>query len=902
MTLTVGTQLGSFEIIGTLGAGGMGEVYRATDTKLGREVAIKTLPASLADDADRLARFEREAKLLATLNHAHIAAVHSLDETAGTLYIVMELIEGESLEARLKSGPIPVDDALQFGLQIASALEAAHEKGVVHRDLKPANIMITPEGVIKVLDFGLAKAFAGKPTEASPAHSPALSAAMTQQGLVLGTAGYMSPEQASGQATDQRADVWAFGVVMYEMLTGQAVFSGESVPHILADVLKTTPNWKRLPPLHPRLKLMLERCLRKKPRERYHSIADVRLEIEDVLREPEVRTDAVAQTVPLWRRALPAAATLVLGVALASAYFVSQAPPPAPAVAAERRAVSRFEIVPPAEAPLARLGGAQVAISPDGQQIAYFATRPETGNVELYVRDLNSLEARPVPGSEGRSVENANLFFAPDGKAVGYLAPERGGIIAVALDGRPTVRMFDTQSAYLGATWSDDNTVIYASGNQLFRVSAGGGGTPAALTPAGRPGGIAGPTLLPGGRAVLFHGIDPSGNDLVGVVDLETGEEKTLVEGGANPFYSDTGHIVFARGTTLMAVPFRQAELAVAGEPVALIQGVRRTPGGASHFALSASGTLVYEPSSDDAASEALSAVVWVDRQGEIIERAVADLVTNPRDPHLSPDGSRLLLVTGQINSGDLWSYDLTGRPPIPLALPGDVRFPVWSPDSRRVAFVVIQGTPEIFTLPADGSVLAPISLRGPGPIGVPHVWAADELILTTNPSSPDIIAITATASGDVRPVVASVENSEFDPALSPNGRWLAYVSDRTGDNEIWVQAYPDGVPIRVSNNGGYEPLWSRDGHELFYWQGTTMMALAVEPEDAFSFGTATPLFSGSYFTFPGAGGRTWDVGPDGRFLMIVAGDETSAGELGKIVVVQNFAQELQDRVGSGRE
>jgi len=465
------------------------------------------------------------------------------------------------------------------------------------------------------------------------------------------------------------------------------------------------------------------------------------------------------------------------------------------------------------------------------------------------------------------------------------------------------VKMFDApQPAFLGGTWANDNTVIYATGSQLFRVSAGGGGTPEALTPPDRRGGIAGPVILPGGRAVLFHGVDESGNDLVGVVDLETGEEKTLVEGGANPFYSDTGHIVFARGTTLMAVPFSPAELTVAGEPVALIQGVRRTPGGASHFALSASGTLVYEPSSDDAASEALSAIVWVDRQGEIIERAVPDLVTNPRDPHLSPDGTRLLLVTGALSSGDLWSYDLTGRPPIPLALPGDVRFPVWSPDGRRVAFAVIQGVPQLFTLPSDGSVLTPISLRGPTPIGVPHIWAANELILTTNPSNPDIVATSAAESGEVRPVVASVEFSEFDPALSPNGRWLAYVSDRTGNGEIWVQAWPDGVPMRISNNGGFEPLWSRDGRELFYWQGTTLMAVAVKTEDEFSFSAATPLFSGSYFTFPGPAGRTWDVGPDGRFLMIVAGDESTAGDLGKIVVVQNFAQELQDRVGSARD
>jgi serine/threonine protein kinase len=330
MPLASGTELGVYEITGTLGAGGMGEVYRANDTKLGREVAIKTLPASLASDKDRLARFEREAKLLASLNHAHIAVVHSLDEHEGTLYIAMELVEGESLEEKLKSGPLPIDDALRCGLQIAEALEAAHAKGVVHRDLKPANVMVTPDDVVKVLDFGLAKAFMGDPNEASPAHSPALSMAMTQAGLVLGTAGYMSPEQASGQATDQRADIWSFGVVLYEMLTGQPVFSGESVPHILAAVLQLEPDWSRLPKqLHPRLKQALKRCLQKKVRNRYHSIADVRIEIEEALNDPAATMvgaasaealayGAVSAPKSFRQRALPVAAIVVVTAALAA--------------------------------------------------------------------------------------------------------------------------------------------------------------------------------------------------------------------------------------------------------------------------------------------------------------------------------------------------------------------------------------------------------------------------------------------------------------------------------------------------------------------------------------------------------------------------------------------------------
>ena len=896
MALAVGTRLGAYEITGQIGAGGMGEVYRAKDTKLAREVAIKTLPSALASDKDRLARFDREAKLLAALNHAYIASVYGLDEQEGTLYLAMELIEGRTLEEQLKDGALPVEDALRIGLQIAEALEAAHEKGVIHRDLKPANIMVTRDGQVKVLDFGLAKAFAGDPSQAVPAHSPALSAAMTQAGLILGTAGYMSPEQASGQATDQRADVWAFGVVLYEMLTGMPVFSGESVPHILAGVLRTEPDWSRLPKrLHPQLKRVLERCLTKKVRDRYHSMADVRVEIETMLRDPGGGAVSTTPAHPLWRRALPAAATLVLGALLASVYLVSQRQPSAPAAAAPALPVSRFVITPPADAPLASLGGAQLAISPDGKRIAYFAQVPEGGNVELYVRELDALEARSIPGTEGRSVGNMNLFFSADGRSVGYLSPDRGGVISVAIDGRPTVKMFDTPTpAFLGAAWTADNTIIYSSGAILERVSAGGGGAPEPLLVERVNRGVAAPMLLPGGRAVLFHAVE-RGNDFVAVVDLETGEEKTLAE-GANPAYADSGHIVFARGTTLMAVPFETTELAVTGEPVALIQGVRRTAGGAAHFAVSASGTLVYEPSSDDPESESLSAVVWVDRRGEVVERAVSDLVDNPRDPRLSPDGTRLLLVTGPIADADLWSYDLGGRPPIPLALPRDNRFPVWSPDSRTVAFAAFQGAPELFTVSADGSMLTPQSLRGSTAVGVPHVWsAAGELILITNPAIPDIAAIPAAATGDVRPVVVS-ENAEFDPALSPNGRWLAYVSNRTGENEIWVQGYPDGVPVRVSRNGGFEPLWSRDGRELFYWQGNAMMAVAVETDDAFSFGAPVQLFTGRYFQFPGLGARTYDVAVDGRFLMILPGDENTAAVPASIVVVQNFTEELKQR------
>jgi Tol biopolymer transport system component len=874
----------------------MGEVYRAKDTKLGREVAIKTLPATLAADKDRLARFEREAKLLASLNHAHIASVHNLDEHDGTLYIAMELVEGETLEQKLKTGALPLEDTLRIALQIAEALEAAHEKGVVHRDLKPANVMVRANGDVKVLDFGLAKAFSGDPNQATLAHSPALSVAMTQQGLILGTAGYMSPEQASGQATDQRADIWAFGVVLYEMLTGLPLFSGESVPHVLADVLKTQPDWRRLPKnLHPRLRQMLERCLEKKVRNRYHSMADVRVDIERVLSDPRGGAVVASEARPFWRRAVPvSAAALLLGAVLTSIYFIALRQPAVPPEAAAPLPVSRFVITPPATAPLASQNPGDVAISRDGKRIAYVAQNLERNTVELHVRELDALESRPLPGTETDAAMMP--FFSGDGRSIGFFAGQRG-VLSVAVDGRPSIKLLDApETGFVGASWEANNTLIYSSWRRLHQSTASGGGTPVPLT-AERQGAdfVAAPALLPGGRAALFVDIEGA-TEYVAVLDLETGEEKRLLEGGT-VVYSETGHIVFGRGTTLMAAPFNVAELAVTGEPVAVLQGVRHPgPGTATDFDLAANGTLVYVPVPGDAV-ESESAVVWVDRTGNAVGRAVSELVNGPVDPTLSPDETRLLLVAGGRGEGAVWSYDLRGRPPIPLALAGNNRFPVWSPDSRQVAFARVEGaSTTIFILPADGSVLAPEPWGATGLLGIPKTWsAADELILleVRGGSNLNITARPIRAPDDVREIVAT-DFAEVDASLSPNGGWLAFVSNRTGRDEIWVQGYPDGVAVRVSTNGGIEPKWSADGRELYYLQGNAMMAVAVESEGEFSFEAPEQLFAGSYLTISGPFGSSYDVARDGRFLMIEPPGTSTAAAPASIVVVENWAEELK--------
>ena len=908
MPIRVGTRFGTYDVTSPLGSGGMGEVYRARDINLKRDVALKTLPPALANDPDRLARFQREAEVLASLNHPNIAHIYGLERSEGTTALAMELIEGATLDDRISQGRIPIEEALRIANQIADALEAAHERGVVHRDLKPSNIKLRPDGIVKVLDFGIAKALDTRATT-GPGPAALTTPAMTVAGFVLGTAAYMSPEQARGKAVDRRTDIWAFGCVLYEMLTGKPAFLGEDVTTTLALVLKGSADLSALPPdVSASVRRTLDLCFEKDTRKRIADMHDVRLALAGAF-----ATGAPAR--PMSRLKLPVTVGAAALLAGAAVWLLKPAPPEARLEPAPTLAESRFVITPPATAPLASLGGAQVAISPDGKRIAYFAEKPENGNVELYVRELDALEAHPSPGSEGRPVGYENLFFSPDGKSIGYFASDRSGVVSVTVDGRPGtkildgrfLKVLDGRLVFLGATWAPDNSIVYSVGTRLERVSAGGG-TPEPLM-AERQGVVAGPVLLPGGRAVLFHAFE-GGNDFVDVLDLETGKEKRLIEGGSNPFYADSGHIVFARGTTLMAVPFRATELAVTGAPVALIQGVRRTSGGGpAHFGLSATGTLVYEPTTDDSRSEAMSAVVWVDRKGAVVERALSDLVMSPRELRLSPDGKHLLLVTGAFSAGEVWSYDLGGRPPIRLSLQGDNRFPVWSPDSRRVAFARLQGgtgaatligcancSPEIFTVPADGSV-TPQSLRGPTPVGVPHVWSnADELILTRIASGgSEIVAVPASSAEEVRVVVGS-EFAQYSPALSPNGRWLAYTSDRTGAGEIWVRGYPDGVPVRVSSNGGYEPLWSRDGRELFYRQGNAMMAVAVKTDGEFEFSPPVQLFSGRYFKDPLGDRRNYDVA-DGRFLLILPGNESAAVAPRSIVVVQNFSEELKQRV-----
>jgi eukaryotic-like serine/threonine-protein kinase len=605
---------------------------------------------------------------------------------------------------------------------------------------------------------------------------------------------------------------------------------------------------------------------------------------------------------PAWQRALPVATGLagasVAGVLVWTLMRPAALPPPP---------VSQYLVTPSATAPLSNLGGVDLAISPDGTRLAYFSPNAQSDRFTLYVRDFDELDARVVPGVEVTLTANeaAYPFFSADGEWIGFRAPGQG-IMRVAVSGGPPLKMLDDRPTFLDAAWGADDTLIVSSGFGLVRASAGGGRTPELLTGATESGSAfyVAPVLLPGGRALLFT-LQEGNADRVAILNLESREQRILIEDGQNAFYAATGHIVFARGTTLMAQPFDVDRLAVTGEPVTVLEGVRN-PGAntAADYALSASGTLVYVPGG--AAATATGALVWVDRTGRVTAQAVNESVDFPREPRLSPDGRRLVVTAGPFNDGDLWIYDLGGRPPILLVDEGDNRYATWSPDGAQVAFLSNRGgSYDLYIALTNGSVVDPLPLRAGGLSAPPVVWSAEgELILNRGAADGlgDIVATRVEPESKVLDVVAT-EDGEFNPALSPNGRWLAYATDRTGRPEVLVTRYPDGVPVRVSRDGGVEPRWSVDGRELLYLQGYAMMAVAVEADAEFSFDAAVQLFDEpSFYRDPSVSSHTYDLARDGRFLMIQrSASATATAGSSSIVVVENWLEELKQRVPTGQ-
>jgi Tol biopolymer transport system component len=886
----IGKTLGNFEITAPLGRGGMGEVYQAKDRKLGRDVAIKVLPEEFARDTDRVARFQREAKLLASLNHPNIAAIYGLEQSEGTNFLVLELVAGQTLADRIKAGPVPVEESLKLALQIAEALEAAHEKGVIHRDLKPANIKVTPDGKVKVLDFGLAKAYAGDQEEVNLSNSPTLSDAATQQGVILGTAAYMSPEQARGKSVDKRADTWAFGCVLFEMLTGRAAFSGKDVTDILAAVIRSEPEWGKLPAnLHPRIREVLDRCLMKELKDRYHDISDVRVDIQRLLADPSgLLAQPVIAAAPKRKVRLGLSwitAIVVLSVIIAGLAVWKFKP-------TEPRQVMRFEYDIPEDQQFLTTQLPVIAVSPDGRQFVYSTIKG------LYLRSVDELTAKLIAGTEGATLEP---FFSPDGKWIAYVSAADRKLKKIAVHGGAPIVLCDITS-FVGGSWNEDNTIVYGQApGPIMRVSANGG-TPEAFVK-GKSAGLIAPHILPGGKAVLYTAMDSPTQMRAMVHSLKSGETKELFAGlGAQ--YLPTGHIVYRlpNDSNLFAIAFDPDRLEVKGGAVPIVEGTLQC-------AFSNAGTLLYMPGTTGTSSSGGRTLVWVDRDGK--EEPIGARSDQYSFPKISPDGTRVALTIGGENT-DVWVWDLARKTMTRLTFDkSNDQVPVWTPDGKQILFYSARDGKfgGIYRKPADGTGEEEKFVSDPDRALFPYDLSSDGRTLvmldTTDPNTKGDLSMLSMEGDHARkPLLQNPDYLEIQPRISPDRRWIAYVSSESGKPEVYVRPFPEVNKGRwqISIKGGVSPIWSPNGRELFYFseEDSGVTAVAVETGPAFSAATPRKLFSHSpYFAGGGTPGTPWDIHPDGkRFLMIKLPGATpsAAPATRKFNIVLNWFEELKQR------
>ncbi|MGI8785568.1 MAG: protein kinase domain-containing protein [Acidobacteriota bacterium] len=907
MALAVGKRLCSYQIEAPLGAGGMGEVYRARDTKLGRDVAIKVLPEAFTVNPERLARFEREARLLASLNHSNIGSIYGLEESDGQLFLVLELIDGQTLadwigtaaprRKAASAGSVwseseEVQQALTICRQIAEALEAAHERGVIHRDLKPANVKITPDGKVKVLDFGLAKTFVSE--EASPdlSASPTVALHSLGEGVILGTAAYMSPEQARGKSLDKRTDIWAFGCVLYETLSGRKPFAGETISDTLAALLREDPDWRALPPETPaKIRDLLRRCLQKDPRQRLHDIADARIEIDEALATFSLPApEAAPARMPAARSnpAIPWLICLLLTIIAAWAVWNNLREP---RQAARRTAWVTLTLPPKTTVALGR--GSAVAVSPDGLHVVYSAS--SGGRTQLYSRSLDRLESTPLGGTDGAS----NPFFSPDGQWIGFFAG--GKLMKVSILGARPVTICDAPVPR-GEAWGPDNMIVFSPTGiaGLSRVSSDGG-TPQPLTTLNE-GELSHrwPQFLPGGKAVLFTIWNDTGFDggSIAVHILETGERRLLLRGGSFARYVPTmsepeglGHLVYARAEGLLAAPFDLKQLKLTGPAVSVIEGLMTNLSGGAHFSLSSEGLLGYLPG---VIGEADRTVLWVDRKGDV--QTLAQIRGMSRFYRLSPDGRRLARNNTEGPHRDVWIYEIDRGISNRLTFGGDNIVPLWTPDGKRVTFSSGLPTKNLFWKSADGSgseerLTTSVNTQYAGS------WSPDgkTLVYTENDPSTgsDIWILPIEGERKPRPFLRT-QFSEGNAALSPDGRWLAYQSNEAGRFDIYVQPFPGGGrKVQVSSDGGTAPLWPRGGGEIFYRSDDKMMAVAVTLQPDFRAEKPRVLFEAR---LDGA----LDVSADGRrFVALKPIEQESAPT--QLNLVMNWFEELKRRVPAGK-
>jgi serine/threonine-protein kinase len=907
LALTAGSRIGAYEIISAIGAGGMGEVYRARDAKLARDVALKVLPAEFALDPDRLARFTREAQVLASLNHQNIAAIYGFEENA----LVLEFVDGPTLADRIAQGPIPLDEALPIARQIAEALEVAHEQGIVHRDLKPANIKVRPDGAVKVLDFGLAKLAAAGVTHAGskeqdPAYtvSPTITTpAMTQVGMILGTAAYMSPEQAKGRDADKRSDIWAFGCVLFEMLTGKRAFEGDDVSDTLAAVLRAEPDWNALPAeTPPRIRALLQRCLRKDVQKRLPHIAMARFDIAEASVDPApLVTPSAAEGPRIVRRVIPLAIGIALTAAITSAAWWTLRPASTPPL------VTRFAITLPDGQQFTGLNRQVLDVSRDGTQIVYAANR------RLYRRAVGELDPTPIAGSE-IPTGAASPVFSPDGRWIAFAGVASGvaGIHKIPSAGGTPQTVTTLGFNSFGLSWSSEGILIGAGARGIGRVSPNGG-TPEALVTLKAGEAAINPRMLPGGDAVLYtrRGTLTETSEIV-VHSLKSGEDTTVIKSGSDARYLDSGHLLYADGGVLLLVPFDLKQIKVTGEPVAVVNGVQRSGtigvGGAAQFSVSSTGTLAYVPGPSVIAQFAQLDLAFIDRNGHI-ERLKLPAAAYEA-PRVSPDGKQIAVSSIDAKEAVLWIYDVSGTTlPRKLTFGGRNRLPIWSGDSQRVAYQSDrEGDLAIFAQRADGSgPVERLTKPAQGASHVPDSWSPDgEHLLFSETKGNEISSWLLSLRdkdkkvspfGDIRSLLP------INAVFSPNGNWVAYQSGKPGDNAVYVQPFPatGGGKQQISKGpASHHPAWTRDGKEIIYIPAqSNALVVSVNTSPSFSVSKTTLELPAKGREGGPSSIRNYDVMPDGRLLGVVDAESQPSGapEIPQIRVVLNWFEELNQKL-----
>ena len=889
----IGKTLAHYEITGPLGKGGMGEVYRARDAKLGRDVAIKVLPKEMSQDPERLARFDREARTLATLQHPSIASIYGFETANDTRFLVMELAEGEDLSVRLQRGAIPSEEVVDLGIQLANGLAAAHAVGVMHRDLKPANIKISSEGRVKILDFGLARAYAAdEGSESTLEHSPTLTA-MTQAGVILGTAAYMSPEQARGKRVDQGADIWAFGVVLFEMLTGRRIFEGETVSDTLAGVLRAEVPWDQLPKdTAPTIRRLLERCLERDPSRRLQSIAEARIALEDLKAgrsdESTLQVSPKGGTHSRRERLVWMVAVAALVAAVAAMAILR---PPAP-----EQPLIQSTLLPPEGWDFAP--ASPFAVSPDGSRVAFVAVaRPENetiapGSNSIWIRDLALPEARQLAVTDGGEYP----FWSPDGRWLGFFA--NGKLNKIEAKGGPVVPLSDATDGR-GGSWNASGTIIFqrAWSEGLMKVPAGGGTAEPLTTLNKERFDVAHrwPHFLPDGRHFLFYVVsttNPTMSEYSGIYigSLDSSEPRLLLKSESRALYA-RGHLLYRAGSTLMAHPFDLSDQRFTGDPTPVATDI---PGGGiswggAQFGTSEAGVLVHMRGS----GAANTLLKWRDRTGEVL-----GTIGEPAgyfEPRLSNDGTRIAVSVGQ-NAGDIWILDLGSEMRARFTFdPADDRTPLWSPDDSQLVFSSMRNTQgEIYLRPASGKSDAKLLYTAGVQVELTD-WSRDGRLIFFHQQDPgngnSEIWTLDTQTSEAVPVLSG--NWFEDASLSPDGRWLAFVSYESGKSEVYVQAFPDAAGRWMVSSDGRpsdvtRPTWRDDGRELYYLRGSALVAVPVTGDATFSFGRPETLFNISVTSVSGA----YSVREDGQRILTNELPPTDQSKIGARLI-QNWMSAL---------